>query len=291
MRIYINGKIVPERRAVLPVHDHGFLYGDGVYETLRVYRGKIFQTAGHLKRLKHSADGIRLRLPLSLKGIGEAMAKTVRANKLKEAVVRLTVSRGTGAYSFDPRPCKHPTLVIVAFPFTPYPPSYHRDGITAGLVSIRRNSPLSLPPHVKSTSCMNGILAKMESIDLGATEGIMLTREGFVAEGTVSNVFIVKRRKLMTPKLEGTLLAGVTRDYVCRLARRAGYRVSETKISGAALLSADEVFLTNTTMEVLPIARIVSNIGPRRRAVGIGRPGPVTRDLMHRFTASLQPHP
>jgi branched-chain amino acid aminotransferase len=283
----VNGNLVPEKKAVVSIHDHGFLYGDGVYETMRVYGGQVFRLDEHLRRLRHSAGGIGLRPPMSYQSIGGAVRSTVRANRLNEAVVRLTLTRGPGLYGFDPRLCPAPTLVIVARPFVPYPAHYHSRGVTAAVVGVRRNSPLSLPPHVKSTSCLNGILAKVQSLRLGAKEGIMLTLDGFFAEGTVSNVFLVKNKVLSTPLLEGHLLAGVTRDWVCRLARKAGYTVQEKKLPLSAAVSADEMFLTNTTWEVLPVKRLVIADQPGRvRKVEMG-PGPVTRDLLARFRESI----
>jgi len=287
---FVNGKLIPEERATVSIRDHGFLYGDGVYETLRVYSGRAFLVREHLKRLAHSMRGIGLKPPMSLEKIAQAIDRVVRANRAEEAVVRLTLSRGPGPYAFDPFPCGPPNLVISVRPFEPYPISFYQRGIVAAVVSVRRNSPRSLPPHVKSTSCLNGILAKVESKRLGAQEGIMLTLEDNLAEGTVSNVFVVKKGAIMTPALEGHLLAGVTREWVCRLARRAGYRVLERKIPLGLLASADEVFLTNTTMEIMPVRRLVvaASRGARRRVeVGTGM-GPVTEDLFWRFRLSAE---
>ena len=282
MMVYLNGRLLPEQKAHISIHDHGFLYGDGVYETMRVYDGCVFLLEGHLKRLQHSATGIHLKWPLSFKKMGEAIQKTIRANKLKEAVVRLTLTRGPGEYGFNPAFCKQPTLAIVARRFDPYPPSYHKEGIVVAVVSIRRNSPDTLPPHVKSTSCMNGVLAKIESLKMGAQEGIFLTLKGALAEGTVSNIFLVFGNRLLTPLLDGHLLAGVTRDYVCRLARSLGYQVREQKVLVSDLSRADEIFLTNTTMEVLPVRKIV--MGKQKSLVK--SVGPVTRHLMRVFKAT-----
>ncbi len=282
---YINGKLIPRKKAMVSIDDHGFLYGDGIYETLRVYNGRPFQLKEHLARLKHSADGIGLKLPLSLLHIGRALERTVRANRHQESVVRLTVSRGPGPYGFDPRPCKNPTLVIVSYPFTPYPETCHRDGISVAIVPTRRNNPLSLPPHVKSTSCMNGVLAKRESLRLGVFEGVMLTHDGFLAEGTVSNVFLVQKGMLKTPSLNGTLLAGVTRQFVLGLAQRLGLRAVETRLRLADVVRADELFLSNTTMEVMPIQKIVlqPSLKIRPRILKKKAPGPLTIQLMQAF--------
>lgn len=291
MKAYLNGKLVPRDKAYVSIDDHGFLYGDGIYETLRVYEDGIFKASEHMDRLAHSAKGIGLTLPLSPSGFITAMNKVIKANKLKDGVLRLTVTRGSGPYGFDPRPCKKPTVAIVPLPFTPYPPDFHKKGITLAVVSVRRNNVRSLPPHVKSTSCMNGILAKMESIRLGAQEGVMLTTEGFLAEGTVSNIFIVKKGVLMTPALDGSLLAGVTRGHVLDLAEQFGIHASETHLELMDLLNADEAFLSNTTMEVMPIQKvIVGGAKQIKQTLGLGVPGPVTSQLMAAFrNAKLPP--
>ncbi len=291
MLAYVNGKLIQREKAVISIDDHGFLYGDGIYETLRVYNRRPFQLKEHLKRLQHSAQGIGLKLPLSLAGLGRALEKTVRANHHKESVVRLTVSRGPGAYGFDPRLCKKPTLVIVSYPFTPYPSALHEKGIIIAVVPIRRNHPVSLPPHVKSTSCMNGILAKHESIRLGAFEGVMLTQDGYLAEGTVSNIFLIKNGILKTPVLEGTLLAGVTRDFVLKLAKRWGIKFKETRLRLADIIGADELFLSNTTMEVMPIQKVViqTKAGDRPRTLRKKAPGPLTSRLMRAFRNAKLP--
>jgi len=295
MQVFLNGKLVPEKKATVSIQDHGFLYGDGVYETIRVYGGRPFLLHEHLRRLNNSMRGIRLTPPLSLIDIGHAVQKTILANRHKEAVIRLTVTRGPGAYGFDPALCDRPTLVITSTPFKPYPREYYRKGILVAVVSIQRNSPAALPPDVKSTSCLNGILAKMESLDLAAQEGLFLTEEGTLCEGTVSNVFLVKGDELLTPRLEGTLLPGVTREWVCMLARSSGIKVQETRISVSALIAADEIFLTNTTMEIMPVSRVVLNHTPRRKvfrtgpyAEGSGHVGPMTFELMARFRQSVQ---
>lgn len=294
MIIFFNGKLVPEKNAAISIYDHGFLYGDGVYETIRVYKGKPFQLYEHLHRLNASLLGIRLTPPFSLIEIGLAIQKTIKANKHSEASVRLTISRGVGAYGFNPAFCKKPTVVITSTPFKGYPADLYKRGMVVAVVSIRRNSPQSLPPSIKSISCLNGILAKMESLDVEAHEGIMLTHQNTVAEGTVSNVFIVKNKTIITPQPEGDLLPGVTRSWVCRLARQAEYPVEEKKVTLKELAAADEVFLTSTLMEIMPVSRLLFNntgvlkpirLGPYSRTSGFV--GPMTLDLMRRFKKSV----
>jgi branched-chain amino acid aminotransferase len=283
MIVFLNGKFLDEKKAAISLHDHGFLYGDGVYETLRVYKGRAFLLENHLKRLRHSLDGIGLKkLPWTWEEIGWAIEETARRNRQPEAVVRLTITRGPGLYGFDPALCDRPTIAIVSKPFTAYPAFYHTKGITAAVLSVRRNSPFSLPPHVKSTSCMNGILGKMDSLKKGAHEGLFLTLDGFIAEGTVSNIFLVRKGVIYTPALDGHLLAGVTRGFVCELARSVGYRVREEKIPGSALISADELFFTNTTMEVLPISTLVMGRKYRKSV------GSITKILMNLFKGELR---
>lgn len=289
MIVFFNGKLTPEKKVHISITDHGFLYGDGVYETIRVYNGKPFLLGEHLRRLNNSLLGIRLTPPESLLHLGSAVQKTVAANKHKEAVVRLTITRGPGAYGFNPAFCKRPTVVITSMPFKPYPAESYSKGITAAVVSIRRNSPKSLPPSIKSTSCLNGILAKMESLDLSAQEGLLLTGENTLSEGTVSNIFLVKNGVLRTPVLEGDLLPGVTREWVCRLARRGNIKVEEETLDVVDLMAADEVFMTSTLMEVMPVTRVILNHQSPQKSfkVGSGRPGAITKDIEARFSESV----
>jgi branched-chain amino acid aminotransferase len=258
MFVYLNGKFVPEKKALVPVSDHGFLYGDGIYETLIAHDGRVFHMRDHLARLKASANGLSLRIPASLPRLASSVTALLRKNRLMagQAVIRITVTRGPGPHGFDPAVCKRPTLVITAKSFGGYPAIYYKTGVRAAVVSIQRNSAKSLPPSIKSISCLNGVLAKMESLRLGAQEGIMLSEDGSVAEGTVSNVFMVKGDLIATPVLDGALLAGVTRAAVLKIAKRAGYKTREKKILPAELFSADEIFLTNTLMGVLPVREI-----------------------------------
>jgi branched-chain amino acid aminotransferase len=268
MIVLLNGKFVTEKKAVVPVSDHGFLYGDGVYETLISFNGRPFRLDEHLRRLGHSARGISLAPPYSLKTIGTFIRRLLHKNGLtqKNAAIRLTLTRGPGPHGFDPRPCKNPTLVITAKPFDGYPAPFYTKGIRVCLVSVRRNSASALPPSIKSTSCLNGILAKMESIRSGAQEGILLSEDGFVAEGTVSNVFTVKNKTVFTPRLDGGLLPGVTRQTVLRIAKTAGYKTLEKRLTPADLVAADEIFITNTLMGIVPVRELVWKGNVRFRA-------------------------
>jgi branched-chain amino acid aminotransferase len=277
MLVYVNGHFVPKETASVSVFDHGFLYGDGIYETLRAYNGKLFLLDKHLGRLKHSADAISLKLPLSLEKIGEALNESLNVNKLSEAYVRIHLSRGPGQIGLDPALCLAPTMIIVTQPFKDYPAEFYEDGVAVAVVATRRNHPLAISPVIKSTNFLNNILAKIESLKAGAYEGIMLNWEGYVAEGTISNVFTVKRGILHTPDLETGILEGVTRDLVLHLAQKDRIPIKEAKLKPHDLTSADECFITNTTVEVLPVTRV------NRAAIGSGKPGPVTTSLREAY--------
>jgi len=278
--VYLNGRIIPSHQAVISIFDHGFLYGDGVYETIRVLDGFPFLLDEHLLRLAQSARALRLGIPVPFPDIKKVIQTLIRKNHFPEASIRITLTRGPGPYGFDPRPCRNPTLAISCSSFVGYPASYYRRGITAALVGVKRNHPLSLPPSVKSTSCLNGILAKIESIDLGAQEAIMSTLDDRIAEGTVSNVFAVKKNRIFTPVLGKDLLPGVTRDFVCRLARSLGLEVVEKELSINDLKTSKEIFLTSTLMNILPVTKLVwvANRKIKSIKMGVGM-GPVTRIL------------
>lgn len=274
MLIYLDGRFVPKEKALVSVFDHGFLYGDGIYETMRAYKGRIFLLDQHLDRLKRSARAISLKLPMPLEKIGDALNKSLKINKLRNAYVRLHISRGPGEIGLDPALCVAPTMVIVVKPFHDYSVRYYERGVKVAIVKTRRNHPQALPPSVKGTNFLNNILAKIESLKAGAYEGIMLNWEGYVAEGTISNIFMVKKGVLYTPHTDTGILMGVTRDLVLRLARKELVPAKEVMIRPRSLVAADECFITNTTMEIMPVTVIDGKI------VGNGRPGPVTA-LLH----------
>jgi branched-chain amino acid aminotransferase len=274
MLIYLDGRFVARDKALVSVFDHGFLYGDGIYETMRAYGGTLFLLKKHLARLKRSATAISLKLPLPLEKIGNALNESLVVNKLQNAYVRLHISRGAGEIGLDPALCPAPTIVIVAKPFHDYPAEYYERGVKVSVVKTRRNHPLALPPSVKATNFLNNILAKIEAIKAGAYEGIMLNWQGYVAEGTICNIFTVKKGVLYTPHLDTGILEGVTRDLVLRLAKRKKVPVREVLMKPKDLLSADECFITNTTMEIMPVRAV------DKKPVANGRPGPVTA-LLH----------
>lgn len=265
--IYLNNVLVPEKKAVVSVFDHGFLYGDGIYETLRAYDGVLFKLDEHIERLFRSASLIRLKLPKTRKEIGKAAYETIRANRLKGAYVRITVSRGTGPIGLDPRLCPKPTFVIIAHPFEGYPSSYYKNGVKVAVVKTRRNYKDALDPQIKSLNFLNNVLAKIEAIDLGAYEAVMLNYRGDVAEGTISNIFFVKDKDICTPSVAVGILDGITRRIVIDVAKERGFKVKEGRFRPEEIYEADEVFISNTTMEVMPVKEIddvrfnVSSVG------------------------------
>jgi len=282
MLVYLNGRFVAKEQAQVSVFDHGFLYGDGIYETMRAYGGKFFLLKRHLSRLKHSADAISLKLPMRLDKIGDALNEALSINKLQEAYVRLHLSRGPGEIGLDPALCVAPTMVIVAKPFHDYPAAYYEQGVSVAIVTTRRNHPLALPPSVKGTNFLNNILAKIEAIQAGAYEGIMLNWEGYVAEGTISNIFMVRKGVLYTPHLDTGILEGVTRDLVLRLAKRKKIPVKEVMLRPKDLVSSNECFITNTTMEIMPVTTI------DEKKIGKGIPGPVTAVLHQAYRKEVR---
>ncbi len=280
--IYLNDRFVPHEEAVVSVFDHGFLYGDGVFETLRASRGRILMLAEHLARLERSASRLHLKLPISLEQFADLIQASVDRNQLQEAYIRVTVSRGTGEIGLDPALCKTPTLVIIAKPFVPYPESLYSNGIAVAVVRTRRNLAQALPPEVKSLNFLNNILAKIDALAAGADEAIMLNYRGELTEGSTSNIFVVNAGQLRTPAMACGLLDGVTRGVVLELAKDLPIPSEETVLGTADLYAAEECFLTNTTQEVLPVTKVDG------RMVGDGRPGPITARLRASYRARLE---
>ena len=282
MRIYINGRFYPKEEAKVSVFDHGYLYGDGIYETLRAYGGKVFEIDAHIKRLFQSAEKMEMRLPLDHNGIHKAIHDTLRENNLLDAYVRISVSRGPGDIGLDPALCPEPTMVIIAKQFNYYPEVLYQKGVKVSVVNTRRNHPECLDPAIKSTNFLNNIFAKIEAKRAGAFEGIMLNHSNHVAEGTVSNVFIVKKGSVLTPPLLAGILEGVTRDLVVRLAEKNGITVYEEMFTEVQMWQADEVFITNTTMEVMPVTDVDGHI------IDGGAPGGITTRLMAAYKEEVK---
>jgi branched-chain amino acid aminotransferase len=270
-KIWINGRLVDPRKPVVSAYDHGFLYGDGVYETIRIYRRKPFRFSAHYRRLLQSARGLGLAVGFSEKALATAVRALVRADRLEEASVRITLTRGPGPMGFDPRPCRTPTLAVMPGPPPRHDPRCYERGVKVVLARTRRNPRAALDPIMKTTNNLNQILAKREAIAAGAYEAVLLNTDGFLAEGTISNVFFLKGRTLFTPSLDCGILEGVTRTEVLRLARRRGLKTVEGFFRPERLFSADEAFLTSTTFEVLPVTRVAA--GGRLRLIAGGRVG------------------
>lgn len=281
MWIYLNDRFVQDKEAVVSVFDHGFLYGDGVYETIRSYGSKIFMRDQHLARLRRSASAIGLTIPTrnwpAL--LHEAMERNQVGNDHADAYLRITVSRGPGDIGLDPALCQNPTIVIMTKPLTAPASEQYRRGVSLIVAKTRRNLPGALDPQIKATNFLNNILAKREAIAAGAFDSILLNWESHLAECTVSNLFFVQAGLLCTPAIECGILDGITRDIILTLARKARIPVEEGRYPLTALAQADECFLTNTSMEVMPATSIEGRI------VGNGSPGPLTHRLHELFVA------
>jgi branched-chain amino acid aminotransferase len=256
MQVYLNDKVVPSAEAKISVFDHGFLYGDGIYETMRAYDGVVFMIDEHMRRLHRSATLIGLDIGKSPDGLKLAIYETMQANNLSAAYIRMTISRGAGAIGLDPALCKVPTLVVMAHEFRDYPKSYYEEGLRLIISSVRRNIKEALNPQIKSLNFLNNILAKIEAIKADVDESLMLNAAGFLAEGTISNIFFVKDDILCTPSVECGILDGITRTIVLDLASRTGITVKEGEFRPEDLYAASEVFITNSTMEVMPVRRV-----------------------------------
>jgi branched-chain amino acid aminotransferase len=279
--IYLNDRFVKEEQAQVSVFDHGFLYGDGVYETIRSYGEKIFMRDQHLARLRRSADGIGLTIPKrdwpSL--LHESMERNSVGTDRTDAYIRITISRGTGDIGLDPALCPTPTVVIMAKPLTPPPPERYRTGVSLIVAQTRRNLPSALDPQIKATNFLNNIQAKREAIAAGAFDSVLLNWEGHLTECTVSNLFFVQSGRLCTPALSCGILDGITRGIILSLAREAGIPVNEGRFTVEALVAAEECFLSNTTMEVMPATQL------NGQPIGHGTPGHLTGRLHHIFVA------
>ena len=275
--IYINGTLVPKDEAKVSVYDHGFLYGDGVFEGIRVYSGRVFLLVEHISRLYDSSRAIRLEIPLNPEDMAAAVEKTVAANGIQDGYVRLVVTRGAGSLGLDIRKTARPQVIIIADTITLYPRQVYDDGLKLVTASTIRNHPAALSPRIKSLNYLNNILAKIEGTDQGCEEALMLNHKGEVAECTGDNIFIVQRGVLKTPSAEAGILEGITRNAVLKLAREAGVPVIEGPLLRHDIYIADECFLTGTAAEVIAVVSLDG------RKIGDGRPGPITRDLLERF--------
>ncbi len=277
MKVYIDGEFYEKEHAKVSVFDHGLLYGDGVFEGIRFYNGRVFRLEEHIDRLYDSARAICLTIPLSKEELTAATVETIRRNELRDGYVRLVVTRGDGDLGLNPALCPKATIIIIAAKITLYPQTAYENGLMVVTCATRRIPHGALSPMVKSLNYLNNVLAKIEAQNAGAGEGLMLNEQGYVSECTGDNVFIVKRGKIFTPPIASGALAGVTRGVVFELAAAAGLTLSEPDMTRYDLFTADECFLTGTAAEIIPVVTL------DRRPIGDGKPGPVTRDLMTRF--------
>jgi len=279
LKIWLNTGLVDEADAKISVFDHGLLYGDGVFEGIRVYRGRVFEFEAHMKRLYESALAIRLAIPMMKAELTAAVETTVKANGIVDGYIRLLVTRGVGSLGLNPFTCEKGSLVIIASSIQLYPEELYEKGMKVISATTVRNHPLAIPPQVKSMNYLNNILAKIEALDSNVPEAVMYNHEGYVAEATGDNVFIVRNGVVYAPPVEAGSLEGITRAVVMRLAREVGLEVVEKNLTRYDLYVCDEFFLTGTAAEVIGVVEIDG------RTIGDGKPGPITRRLREKFFA------
>ena len=274
MKVFIDGKFVDEKKAVVSVFDHGLLYGDGVFEGIRAYNGRVFKLKEHVERLFFSAKAILLKIPMSQKAVADAVRETCKRNGIRDGYVRLVVTRGAGTLGLDPNRCKNPQVIIIADKIQLYPKAFYEKGLDIVTAPTTRNHPNAVNPAIKSLNYLNNILAKIEAINAGCIEAIMLNAEGFVAECTGDNIFMMKGGRLLTPPFAAGALQGITRGVVLDIAREMGVEVAEPNLTRYDLFNADECFITGTAAEVVPVVKIDG------RPVANGRPGKMTKKFM-----------
>ncbi len=275
--VYINGELLPKDKAVVSVFDHGLLYGDGIFEGIRVYNGTIFRLVEHTKRLFQSAASIRLNIGMTQDEINQAIQQTVEANGLADAYIRAIITRGNGNLGLNPNKCGQPQIIIIVDTVALYPPELYKSGLEAITAATVRNLPGALNPRIKSLNYLNNIMAKLEAIDAGVPESIMCNHLGFVAEASGENVFIVRDGAVYTPPVSAGILEGITRAEVMDICRRMGRTMLEADLSRHDLYIADECFLTGTAAEVIPVVKIDG------RVLGAGRIGPITEEILTAF--------
>jgi len=276
--VYVDGQWFPKSKASISVFDHGLLYGDGVFEGIRVYNGVIFQFKEHLDRLYSSAKSVKLNIPLPPQDMTEAVKETLKRNSLKDAYIRLVVTRGAGDLGVDPRKCKKSSVIIITESVDPsFGIVTKQTGISVIISSVRRDAVDATTHEIKSLNYLNSVMAKLEAADSGAEDSLMLDRNGFVSEATTTNLFIAKDGDLLTPPSTAGILPGVTRKRTIALAKELGYRVIEKGITPYDVTSADEAFLTGTLSEIVPVVKV------KGIDVGDGKVGPITRKIMTAF--------
>jgi len=276
MKIWINGKLVNKKAATVSIFDRGFLYGDGVFETMRSYGRAVFKIDEHLSRLCNSLRVAKIKIPHSKSFLKKQIYRMLKINRLSNAYIRLTVTRGIGTVGLARIKGGKPTVVIFVNKLTPYPGKMYKDGITTRIVKIRQNenSPIS---GIKSVGFLNNILTRLEAKEEGCDDAIMMNSKGLICESTVSNIFLVKGKKLITPSLESGVLPGITRSAILKMAKKVKLKTKQARVTRTALYSADEIFLTNSLMEVMPVAKVDNRI------IGKGKPGPITKKIHNEY--------
>lgn len=280
--VWINGKLIASEEASVSVFDHGLLYGDGVFEGMRIYGGKVFRLDEHLERLDESARAICLKMPYSIEEIAKATNETVAANELVDGYIRLIVTRGPGTLGLGPERCSDPQLIIIADTIALYPEKHYEEGLEIITSSVIRNHPAALSPRIKSLNYLNNIMAKIEGQQAGCVEALMLNHKGEVAECTGDNIFLIKRGELYTPPLDAGILGGITRDVVLELAEAAKIKTHQIALTKHDVYIADECFLTGSAAEVIPVVKVDS------RPIGDGKPGKLTAQLRESFHATVR---
>src|SRR5690348_4692792 len=277
LKIFIDGKFYSESNAKVSVFDHGLLYGDGVFEGIRFYNGRVFRLEEHLERLWDSARSICLEVPMSMPAMTEALLETIRQNDMRDGYIRLIVTRGVGNLGLNPAQCKKPSVIIIAAAIALYPKEMYERGLTVVTCATRRTNPSALNPAVKSLNYLNNVMARIEANQANADEGLMLNDEGNIAECTADNVFIIKRGHIVTPPITAGALRGITRGVVFEIAAETGIKVTEADITRHEMFIADEAFLTGTAAEIIPLVKADG------RPIGTGKPGPITTRMISRF--------
>ncbi len=277
LKVWINGKLYDKENAKVSVYDHGLLYGDGVFEGIRSYSGNVFRLQRHLDRLWDSAKAIWLAIPISKEEMGRAIESTLKANGIQDGYIRVVVTRGAGTLGLDPNRCSDPQVIIITDRIALYPEELYQKGLEIITVSTVRNHPAALSPRIKSLNYLNNILAKIEGLQAGCIEALMLNHKGEIAECTGDNIFLVRNGRLLTPPNEAGILEGITREAVIELATNAGIEVREVPLTKHDVYIAEECFLTGTAAEVVPVVKVDS------RSIGDGAPGPITRRLIDQF--------
>jgi len=280
--VYIDGEYYPKSQAKISVYDHGLLYGDGVFEGIRAYNGVVFKLKEHIDRLYRSAHAIMLQIPVSKEEMIKIVLETLRKNQLKDAYIRLVVTRGVGDLGLDPRKCQKPTIIVITDTIALHKSEAKEKGITAMLTWVKRDPVDATTHEIKSLNYLNSILAKIEANINGVDEAICLDKNGYICEGVAENIFIVKNGKIYTPPSYTGALPGITAEAVKELAKSLGYEVIEKNITPYELFTADEVFFTGTAAEIIPVREI------NKRQIGNGKPGPMTRRLMEEFPKLVQ---